>query len=179
MRTKECSSTLVVSYLHHGIVYCCSLEVTFSRHSTVGQILEYPHTYPDSMPTSPFLHVRRFYKALSHHLHPLHRASTSISPDHRLLAVSNLTHGFDIYNLKTYAIEGRMLNGVGIGRVVPVLFIHHGCAVIGGNTTGTVRMWDVDSAHFMHALEHGGMFTVDIFTLHSLSSFRSKENFIC
>ncbi|KAJ8587475.1 hypothetical protein M405DRAFT_843139 [Rhizopogon salebrosus TDB-379] len=68
---------------------------------------------------------------------------------------SNLTHSFDIYNLETYAIEGRMLNGIGIGCMVPILFIHDGCAVIGGNTTGMVRMWDVDSAHFMHALEHG------------------------
>jgi hypothetical protein len=73
-------------------------------------------------------------------------------------------HGFDIYNLKTSnAIKGRILNGIGIGHVVPVLFTHHGCTVIGGNTTGTVQMWDVDSAYFMHALEHGSMFTVYIF----------------
>ncbi|KAG1883713.1 WD40-repeat-containing domain protein [Suillus subluteus] len=83
-------------------------------------------------------------------------ASTTISPDHHLLAVSNLMHGFDIYNLETYAIEGRVFNEISTGHVVPVLFIHHGCAVIGGSATGTVRMWDVDSTNFMHALEHGG-----------------------
>ncbi|KAG1845551.1 WD40-repeat-containing domain protein [Suillus subluteus] len=105
MQTKECQSTLAVSYLHHDF----------------GMLL----------------HILGFdaYRSL-----PLCRASTTISPDHRLLAVSNMTHGFDLYNLETYAIEGRVFNEIGTGRIVPVLFIHHGCTVIGGSATGTAYL---------------------------------------
>jgi len=73
-----------------------------------------------------------------------------------------------------------MLNGTGIGRVVPVLFIHDGCAVIGGSNTGSVRIWDADSAHFIHALEHGGASAVCDYTYTMLTgSSRSRHYFIC
>jgi hypothetical protein len=67
---------------------------------------------------------------------------------------------------------------------MPPTFVPHSAHpvstfITGGNTTGTVRMWDVDSAHFMHALEHGGVFAVYVFTATLISLFRSKQNLIC
>ncbi|KAH9895966.1 WD40-repeat-containing domain protein, partial [Cubamyces lactineus] len=68
--------------------------------------------------------------------------SASIGGESNQLAVSNLVSGFDVYSLETGASLGSLRNPTGTGlRAVPVLFAHNGNAIVGGSTTGIVRIW--------------------------------------
>ncbi|KAH7917003.1 hypothetical protein BV22DRAFT_1135792 [Leucogyrophana mollusca] len=80
--------------------------------------------------------------------------STSLSPDHRFLAVSNLSTGFDIYDLHTGAPVLNLSHDASLALQVPVRFIHRGFAVLGGSTTGDVRIWDAGTGQHLHVLHH-------------------------
>ena len=48
-----------------------------------------------------------------------------------------------MYSLETGASLGSLRNPTGTElRAVPVLFAHNGNAIVGGSTTGIVRIWD-------------------------------------
>lgn len=52
-----------------------------------------------------------------------------------------------MYDLETAACVGGCVNKAKQLRAVPVLFLHKGSALLGGSTSGTVKMWNVKSRH--------------------------------
>lgn len=83
-------------------------------------------------------------------------ADTSISDDGKLLAVSNVVTGFDIYCADTGEAVCSVGHTVQELRKVPVLFIHGGLALLGGNPRGDVHLWDMSSGCKQHSLVHRG-----------------------
>ena len=71
------------------------------------------------------------------------RASASLSSDGKLLAISNLVKGFDVYRMDTGKPIVSFEHVVGKPYAMPVLFIHGDRAIVGGNDLGTVSIWDV------------------------------------
>ena len=71
-----------------------------------------------------------------------HSGGTSLSPDGRLLAVSNLVTGFDFHNLgdKELAIAAKSID-VDEPYVTPVLFLNDAQLLLTGSTIGEVRLW--------------------------------------
>ena len=73
---------------------------------------------------------------------------TSLSPDGRLLSVSNLVTGFDFHNLgvKELSIAAKsMLPDVGEPYITPVLFLNDGQFLLTGSTIGEARVWATQS----------------------------------
>ncbi|KAF8238336.1 hypothetical protein L208DRAFT_1113848, partial [Tricholoma matsutake] len=108
------SNALVVSYLYHGVVIWDVL---------VGNaILNFP------------------LKTMI--------GDTSLSRDHRYLAVSDLTTGFDVYDLKStqgpFQSWDNESNTKTDKLCLPVKFIHHDYAVLGGSSLGSLRFWAFD-----------------------------------
>ncbi|KAI0364053.1 WD40 repeat-like protein [Pilatotrama ljubarskyi] len=81
-------------------------------------------------------------------------ADASISQDGHLIAVSNVISGFDVYAVDSGAAVCSFGHTVGEFRKVPVLFVHDGLALVGGNMHGDVHLWDVDSGRKLHSLVH-------------------------
>ena len=83
--------------------------------------------------------------------------NTSLSPDHQLLAISNMSTGFDIYDLDSDEPVMSMTHAIRKQIGPPVLFVHGGQALLGGSSTGRVDLWDVDSGRRLHSLVHSGI----------------------
>ncbi|TFK80423.1 WD40 repeat-like protein [Polyporus arcularius HHB13444] len=81
---------------------------------------------------------------------------TSFSPDFRTVAVSNIIRGFDVYSMDTETALCSFGHAVKLDnlRRTPVLLIHDGLALLGGNTQGDVHIWDVGSRRKLHSLVH-------------------------
>jgi WD40 repeat protein len=89
----------------------------------------------------------------------INRSAASLSPNYRYLAVSNLQHQFDVYDLETnipvrpvpFTIEGEKVNHYGY---VPVLVIHDGEALLGASHSGTAMVWDIKNGDILAILNH-------------------------
>ena len=97
------------------------------------------------------------------------RGDATLSPDHRLLAVSNLATGFDIYDLqtrervKTYGCE----RNVRAKRTcLPVKFIHGGDLLLGGSSFGHAPVFHLSSEQAISNIVHKGMSSNHILTAH-------------
>ncbi|KAI0743706.1 WD40-repeat-containing domain protein, partial [Daedaleopsis nitida] len=84
------------------------------------------------------------------------RSIASLSPDGSLLAVGNLTTGFNVYRMDTPEPVRHYKHVVGKPQPTPVLFIHSGHAIVGGSTVGKVDMWDLTLGK-LHTLSIPGM----------------------
>ncbi|KAH7904588.1 WD40-repeat-containing domain protein [Hygrophoropsis aurantiaca] len=78
--------------------------------------------------------------------------STSLSPDHRFLAVSNQSTGFDVYDLRSNSPVLTLSHDIGSQRSVPVCFVHNGHALLGGSSIGKICIWDVKSGDLLEDL---------------------------
>ncbi|KAI0753041.1 WD40-repeat-containing domain protein [Daedaleopsis nitida] len=79
---------------------------------------------------------------------PGYIADTSLSSDGRLLAISNMLTGFELFLMKAPAeIEPlfSFTQDVSAGRPLPVRFLHGDLAIIGGTSHGQVNIWDLSS----------------------------------
>ena len=83
-------------------------------------------------------------------------ACANISPDSRLLAISDLVHGFTMYNCQSGGLIRRFIHEVGKRYPVPVLFIHQGRVIVGGRTVGHVNIWDIEDGRRIEALDIPG-----------------------
>ena len=83
-------------------------------------------------------------------------ASASVSDDGHLLAISNLTTGFDIYNVISSAPVRCLRQRIGQPFPVPVLFVHGGQALLTGSTTGDVRLWSTASGQLHRGFNADG-----------------------
>ncbi|KAI0055842.1 WD40 repeat-like protein [Artomyces pyxidatus] len=82
--------------------------------------------------------------------------AASLSPDQQHLAISNLCTGFDLYRIATNAPFATLPHKMGPNYATPVLFVHNGRAVLGGNASGEVSLWDVETGRRLHLLTHAG-----------------------
>lgn len=89
-------------------------------------------------------------------IHTGFSARTDLSPDHRFVAVSNVSTGFDVYELKTSAPVRNLLHKTGGKHCLPVLYAHYGQALVGGSPSGIVALWDAKSGTRLHNLTHPG-----------------------
>ncbi|KAH7905143.1 WD40-repeat-containing domain protein [Hygrophoropsis aurantiaca] len=117
---KSAPTTLLVSYMHHGIVF---FDI-------------------------PTFKITRFMPS------PTLVGGTSLSPNCKFLAVSNLCTGFDVYDLDVNAPVMNLKHDVNLRFTVPVLFMHEGHAILGGSTCGKVRVWDATKGRHLHMLHH-------------------------
>ncbi|CDO75811.1 hypothetical protein BN946_scf184951.g9 [Trametes cinnabarina] len=80
----------------------------------------------------------------------------SLSPDCQTIAVSNIISGFDVYSMDTEMAICSFGHSVKLDnlRRTPVLLIHDGLALLGGNAQGDVHIWDVGSRRKLHSLIH-------------------------
>jgi WD40 repeat protein len=94
----------------------------------------------------------------AYNLEPLciSRGHTSLSPDYKYLAVSNLRTGFDLYRLETGEPLGCLRQVISAGLRVPVKYIHSGFAVMGGSTSGQLNIWDFSTRKVLQTLGHDG-----------------------
>ncbi|KAI0363917.1 WD40 repeat-like protein [Pilatotrama ljubarskyi] len=79
---------------------------------------------------------------------PGHIADASLTRDGRILAVSNMLTGFELFALKGFIELEPLLSfqqDVGRGPPIPVRFLHGDHALIGGTLNGKVNIWDVHS----------------------------------
>ncbi|KAJ3006965.1 hypothetical protein NUW54_g3730 [Trametes sanguinea] len=74
-------------------------------------------------------------------------AHSSVSPDGRTIAISNMLSGFDLYDLESQAVLRSFTHPVDMLRAVPVKFVHGGYALLGGSTAGIVHLWNVHNGH--------------------------------
>ena len=81
-------------------------------------------------------------------------ADASISRDAKHIAISNVISGFDVYSIDSGQDVCSFGHTVGEHRKIPVLFIHDGRALVGGNVQGDVHLWDVQSGRKLHSLLH-------------------------
>ncbi|KAH9909426.1 WD40-repeat-containing domain protein [Epithele typhae] len=73
-------------------------------------------------------------------------ADAHLSPDHTLLAVSNLLNGFELFLVdKPGEIEPlfSVNQDVSARRPLPVRFLHKGTAFLGGTSQGKINIWSV------------------------------------
>ncbi|KAH9938779.1 WD40-repeat-containing domain protein [Epithele typhae] len=85
-------------------------------------------------------------------------AHASLAPNRRLLAVSNMISGFDVYSLDSEVPVRSFSHPVAPNalRAVHVRFIHDNNALLGGNTVGNVHVWDIDTSERLARLALGG-----------------------
>ncbi|KAI0652982.1 WD40-repeat-containing domain protein [Cubamyces menziesii] len=81
-------------------------------------------------------------------------ADASISQDAKHIAISNVISGFDVYSIESGQAVCSFGHTVGQYRKIPVLLIHAGRALVGGNVQGDVHLWDVQSGRKLHSLLH-------------------------
>ncbi|TFK62307.1 WD40 repeat-like protein [Pluteus cervinus] len=82
---------------------------------------------------------------------------SSLSPDHALLVVPNLTTGFEIWDTGLNTPVRKLIHEDTESRLFrPVNFIHRGHAVVGGIAPGWAGIWDLKTERFIHGLEHPG-----------------------
>ncbi|KAI0055012.1 WD40 repeat-like protein [Artomyces pyxidatus] len=81
-------------------------------------------------------------------------AAAHLSPDKRSLAISNLYSGFDVYNVEKSVPFLTLQHVMGQSVATPVLFVHNGRAILGGNALGQVNLWDSTTGRHLHLLSH-------------------------
>jgi COMPASS component SWD3 len=93
---------------------------------------------------------------------PSNRGHTSLSPDYKYLAVSNLRTGFDLYHLETGEPQGCLQQAISTSLRVPVKYIHSGFAIMGGSTSGQLNIWDFSTHKILQTLMHDGIHLHDV-----------------
>ena len=82
------------------------------------------------------------------HLETFRSADASLSRDGRLLVVSNMLTGFELFLMKAPAEVEPLFSfkqDVGAGHALPVRFLHGDHAIVGGTSHGQVNLWDIYS----------------------------------
>ncbi|EIW57908.1 WD40 repeat-like protein, partial [Trametes versicolor FP-101664 SS1] len=79
-------------------------------------------------------------------------ADADITADGRTMVISNMTTGFDLYDVESMSSMGTYKHDVAALRMVPVTFIHGGNAVVSGSTVGEAHLWDVETCCGIHTL---------------------------
>ncbi|KAI0360943.1 WD40 repeat-like protein [Trametes cingulata] len=127
-------SLLVVTYMFHGV-----------------RIFDPKNWEPlRTIPLPGLLWAVTAFAFSSSSLMPLHllvlRGNSDVSEDGRRIVVSNMTCGFDMYDLITQVSLRSFRHDASDGiRAVPVSFAHGGHAILGGSTVGKAKLWDADN----------------------------------
>lgn len=102
----------------------------------------------------------------------LYRADADLSADGKLLAVSNMLTGFEVFAFKTLAeLEPLCLfsQGNGAGLTMPVRLIHGGNALIGGTSDRRMLLWDINTCRKQRLIFDGELLAYRLDSLLLLS----------
>ena len=79
-----------------------------------------------------------------------------MTPDGRKLVVSNMTSGFDIYDIETGASLRALGHRVAELLAIPVMFAQGGAVIVGGSAVGKAHIWDATTYELCQDLSHEG-----------------------
>ncbi|EIW86044.1 hypothetical protein CONPUDRAFT_148165 [Coniophora puteana RWD-64-598 SS2] len=90
---------------------------------------------------------------------------TSITPDSKFIAISNMTEGFDIWDLDAGKHLASYSHRCDHTLRVPVKFVQKGQTLLGGSTVGRSCVWDVETEILTQDLRHdkGIVLAIDIY----------------
>ncbi|KAH7919173.1 WD40 repeat-like protein [Leucogyrophana mollusca] len=131
--TAHVPNILMVSYIHHGIVFWDVDQAKAARLITIKTDI----------------------------------GSTSIAADRQLLAVSNISTRFDLYNLASGTPLASLSHKVAMHLRVPVQFIHNRRVLLGGSTVGKICMWDIQTGELLQTLHHPGTYALQHIQTHT------------
>ncbi|KAF9521452.1 WD40-repeat-containing domain protein [Crepidotus variabilis] len=78
----------------------------------------------------------------------------ALSADHRFLAISNISYGFDVYDIVDKKHVKSLKYEDGSGRCLPVAFIHGGNYLIGGSSIGSLAISHLGRQEPINYLDH-------------------------
>lgn len=102
-----------------------------------------------------------------------------VSPDGKLVVVSNMYDGVDFYSISTHAFSHTVIYRVNphMNSPIPVEFLPDGRAILIGGTYGSARMVDAQTSETIQLLPHSGECGLQLW-LHTLSCWRRSHSSI-
>lgn len=96
---------------------------------------------------------------LTHHGSIRFRGCSAVSPDQKVLAVTNLYDGIDWYSLDSNhfmdtSFQHTTPHAISENVILPVVFIHNGSAVLSGTSTGCARITSVNDYSLVKSFQH-------------------------
>ncbi|KAI0725237.1 hypothetical protein BC629DRAFT_1578226, partial [Irpex lacteus] len=102
--------------------------------------------------------------------------SCDLSPDGATLATSNCRGSFEVYPFETGRHKTLQVSGEE-RRPLPVLFVHHGHALITGSSAGKARLWDPATKHIHNHFNTGkGTRILAIAASHQMGQEMEKDS---
>jgi hypothetical protein len=97
--------------------------------------------------------------AYSHIMQFLFRGCSAVSPNQKILAVTNLYDGIDWYSLDSNhftdtPFRNTTSHAISENVILPVTFVHNGTAVLSGTSTGCARITSVKDHSLVELLQH-------------------------
>lgn len=96
-----------------------------------------------------------------HNLTYLHifRGCSTVSPNEKILAVTNLYDGIDWYSLDSNhfmdtPFQNTTPHTISENVILPVIFVHNGTAVLSGTSTGCARITSQKDHSLVELLQH-------------------------
>ncbi|KAA1479369.1 hypothetical protein DENSPDRAFT_760072, partial [Dentipellis sp. KUC8613] len=80
----------------------------------------------------------------------------ALSTNEKLIAVSNLCDGFDVYRMSDGTHLHHFPITVTCNCILPVLFVHDDHALLCGSASGLVTIYDIKSQSLRQVLHHPG-----------------------
>ncbi|EIW77774.1 WD40 repeat-like protein [Coniophora puteana RWD-64-598 SS2] len=98
----------------------------------------------------------------------------SITPDSKFIAISNMTEGFDIWDLDAGKHMASYSHRCEHTLRVPVKFVQKGQTLLGGSTVGRPCVWDVETEVLTQDLRHekGIVLAIDMIVCRTFNSGR-------
>ena len=87
----------------------------------------------------------------------IHRASSTISPDEKVVVVANLYDGLDWYKIPDRSFSRSVPLRINQNFPIPVLLVDGGNTLLVGSTSGNVKILDAHTAETIQTLEHDRM----------------------
>lgn len=100
-------------------------------------------------------HVRshRYQRILEYSLID-HSASSTVSPDEKVVVVANLYDGLDWYKIPDRSFSRSVPLRINQNLPIPVLLVDGGKTLLVGSTSGNVKVLDAHTAETIQTLEH-------------------------
>ena len=83
-----------------------------------------------------------------------HRASSTVSPDEKVVVVANLYDGLDWYKIPDRSFSRSVPLRINQNLPIPVLLVDGGKTLLVGSTSGNVKVLDAHTAETIQTLEH-------------------------
>ena len=87
----------------------------------------------------------------------VHRASSAVSPNEKVIVVANLYDGLDWYKIPDRCFSRSVPLRINQNLPIPVLLADEGKTLIVGSTSGNVKILDAHTAETVQTLVHDRM----------------------